>query len=291
MEASVTEPREKYLDLNLGKSRYIEVGAGEPVVMLHGMGAWNSANSFDPIIPDLARNYRVLALDQLGFGKGERQILEGPTFELIVEHIRQFMDALKIDASHFIGHSMGGWMAARLAYESPDRVKKLVLLNAAGLNAKVSGSVEHMKSIPSLETLAGELKGKFREPSSAGDGLVQRLALNQREMLMAPGALQSLDPLIHQMQTPALRSRYLLHRCLDKIKAPSLVVWGRGDRMDPYPTWTGEFEQLQGDMRKSSKPWVIPGARYVLVDTGHHPHWEKPQYLAELIGSFLKSSQ
>src|SRR5262249_20415407 len=153
--------------LDLGRTRFIEAGVGEPILMLHGMGVSNSANSFDPIIPELARNHRVLALDQLGFGKGIREVVEGPTFELILEHVRQFLDALQIDAAHVVGHSMGGWMAARLAYQSPDRVRKLVLISPAGLNAKVSESASHPDGIPSLEKLIADVRGKFRDPSRA----------------------------------------------------------------------------------------------------------------------------
>jgi pimeloyl-ACP methyl ester carboxylesterase len=290
MSASVSATGDKYLDLDLGRTRFIESGLGEPIIMLHGMGVSNSANSFDPIIPELARNYRVLALDQLGFGKGVREMAEGPTFELILEHVREFMDALQIDAAYVVGHSMGGWMAARLAYQSPDRVKKLVLISPAGLNAKASDSANHPDSVPSMEKLLVDIRSKFREPSRATEDLVRSLAHAQHAAFNAPGALTSLDPLIHMMHEPVLRKRYLLHQRLPKIKMPTLVAWGEGDKMDPYPTWTREFQSLNGDMRRSTKPWVIPGARYVLTDTGHHMHWEKPEFTATLISEFLGSS-
>lgn len=278
---------DRFLDLGLGRTRYIEAGAGAPVLLLHGMGMSNSANTFDTIIPGLARHFRVLALDQLGFGKGARDVKEGPTFELILGHVREFMDALGLEDAHVVGHSMGGWMAAHLAYQSPNRVKTLVLLNAAGLNAQPAPVVRAMTEVPSLEKLVEQVWGEFRDRSKVSEAQVRHLALRRHEALSQPNGLQSLDPLLRIMSTADIRSRYMLHRVLPHIKVPTLVLWSTGDVMDPYPTWTAEHARLQGDMSKSSKPWLIPGARYVMADAGHYTHWELPEYTVGLIRDFI----
>lgn len=269
-------PHEKYLDLSLGRARYLEAGSGEPLLLLHGVGLGNSADSFAPIIPLLAQRYRVLALDQLGFGMSNRQVEDGPTFELNLQFIREFMDVLGLPAAHVAGHSMGGWMGALLAYESPDRVKTLAMLNAAGLNAQAAAGVGQLPGIPTVEQLVEQVRREFKYPERAREDFLLAMAQSRHRMFSQPNALHSLDALFRQMQTPTLRARYLLHRRLPHIRVPTLVLWGTGDAMDPYPTWTAEYESLKGDMSKSGKPWVIPGARYVLVDTGHYSHWEIP---------------
>lgn len=279
--------QEHYIDLSLARTRYLESGTGPALLMLHGMGHSSSADSFEIVMPMLARHYRVIAPDLLGFGKGDRQIEAGPTFDLMLEHLREFMDALGIARANVAGHSMGGWTAAHLAYQSPDRVAKLVLLNAAGLNAQIAPNVGAIKEVPPLAKLAEQARREFRDPSKATDAVVDAIARSRHTMLSQPNALHSLDPLLAIMQSPTLRARTMLHRRLSKITAPALVIWGAGDVMDPYPTWTAEFERLGGEMARSSKPWVIPGARHVLLPTNHYSHWELPEEIARLLGEFL----
>ena len=286
--ATTAQSAEKFLDLIVGRTRYLEAGAGEPLILLHGMGQANSANSFDTVIPGLAQQFHVYALDQLGFGKGTREVAEGPTFELIMEQIREFMDRLGIPQACVAGHSMGGWMAAHLAYQSPNRVKKLAMLNAAGLNVGASAGVKPMDAVPSVEQLAGLIREGMVNKGKEMDPVVAHYAQVQHDMLSQPNAAHSLDPLLHLMLTPDLRTRYMLQQRLSHIAMPTLVLWGTGDVMDPYPTWSKEYDKLKGDMSKSSKPWVIPGARYVLVDTGHYTQWEMPEYTVNLLTEFFK---
>jgi len=285
---TATQSKEKFLDLSLGKTRFIEAGSGDPVILLHGMGMSNSANTFDTIIPGLAKSFHVLALDQLGFGKGTRDVKEGPTFELVLEHLREFMDTVGVRQANIAGHSMGGWMAAHFAYQSPDRVKKLAMLNAAGLNVQISPGVGGMTQVPPVEKIAGQVKHGLFDQASLTAEQIDHFAKMQHEMLSQPNGLNSLAGLLHIMQTPDLRARYMLHRRLAHIKVPSLVLWGTGDVMDPYPTWTQEYDKLHGDMSKSSKPWVIPGAKYVMVKTGHNTHWEMPEFTVNLLTDFFK---
>jgi pimeloyl-ACP methyl ester carboxylesterase len=58
--------------------------------------------------------------------------------------------------------------------------------------------------------------------------------------------------------------------------------------MEPYPTWTEEWDKIGGDVSKSSKPWVIPGAKYVLLPAGHNSHWERPNEISQMVVDFLK---
>ncbi len=280
--------QEKFIQLSAGRTRYIEAGAGAPLIMLHGMGAGTSANSFDFVLEPLAEHFHVYAMDMLGFGLGDRTIVDGPTFSLIIDHVREFMDTQGIEQASFVGHSAGGWMLTILAYESPDRVNKLVMLNSAGMNVEVSAGVGPISQIPTLEQVRERVGGGMADDSKVTSEMLDQAAKAQHAALSVPGAQHSLDPLLHQMGTPEVRQRYLLQRRLAHIKAKTLVVWGVGDTMDPYPTWTEEYEALGGDMSKSSKPWVIPGARHVLLQTGHGPQVESVKETVDLLVDFLE---
>jgi len=279
---------ENYAKLTSGRTRYLELGSGPPLIMLHGMGHGSSANSFDYVIEPLSKHFHVYSMDMLGFGLGDRLIKDGPTFSLIVDHLREFMDVKGISKAHFVGHSAGGWMSAILAYESPDRVDKLVMLCSAGMNVAVSAGVGHIQEIPSLEQLKERAVSGMADNSKVTAEMIDQVAAAQSAALNAPGAITSLDPLLQQMETPEIRERYLLQRRLPHIKSKTLVVWGVGDRMDPYPTWTDEYEALEGDMSKSTKPWTIPNAQHLLIQTGHGPQLESVDETVELLTNFLR---
>ena len=287
MVVTATTKYEKYAKLTAGRTRYLEAGTGPPLIMLHGMGAGSSANSFDFILEPLAEHFHVYAMDMLGFGLGDRTIVDGPTFSLIIDHVREFMDTQGIERASFVGHSAGGWMLALLAYESPERVDKLVLLNSAGMNVQISVGVGPISEIPTLEQIRERVGSGMADDSKVTSAMLDQMAEAQHAALSVPGAQHSLDPLLHQMATPEIRERYLLHRRLPHIKAETLVVWGVGDTMDPYPTWTQEYDALDGDMSKSTKSWVIPGARHVLLQTGHGPQTESVEETAKLLVDFL----
>ena len=283
---------EQYIDLTNARTRYIEAGTGDDhLILLHGMGIASSADSFEFVIDDLAQRYHILSLDQLGYGKGTRTIVEGPTFDLTVDHVREFMDARGIARASFVGHSAGGWTAALLAYESPGRVNKLVMVGSAGLNVAMSAGVAAgaaAPKLPTLDELIERNKGQVLDASKVPAERFKAVAESQLEMVSQPGAFDSLRPIMTQMGTPEVRQRYLLQRRMPHIKVPTLMVWGVGDVMDPYPTWNEEYEKLGGDMHRSSKPWAPPGAKFKKLNTGHSPQLEDPEVLLPVLLDFLK---
>ena len=280
---------DQYVDLSNARTRYIEAGQGEKhLLLLHGIGLTSSADNFQLVMDDLASDFHVYALDLLGYGKGTRTIEAGPTFDLTVDHLREFMDAKGIEKASIVGHSAGGWVAGLLAYESPQRFEKLVLLCTAGMNAEISPGTANQRLPADKEQAAENLKRLVPDQSKLTEDQVQAILASQMEVAGQPGALHSLDSILQQMSTLEVRRRYLLHRRLPRITVPTLVIWGKCDWMDPYPTWTEEYERLGGDMSKSTKPWTIPGAQYLLLPTGHFPHWEDPELLVKVLTEFLK---
>src|SRR5687767_325561 len=116
---------EKYEDLSNGRVRYYEAGSGDNhTLLLHGMGSQTSADTFAFIFDKLAEKLHVYNLDMLGFGKSSRKMEYGPTFEVVIDGIREFMDKKGIQKVNLVGHSAGGWFGSILAYESPERINK-----------------------------------------------------------------------------------------------------------------------------------------------------------------------
>ena len=135
--ALATGIAEKYVELSHGRTRYLEAGTGEPTILLHGVGFTAGGDSWFLNIAPLAEKVRVLALDFVGWGLGDRLDMEY-SFAYLVDFVREFQDALGIEKSNIVGHSMGGWIATLLAYESPDRLNKVVLSSAGGTATRCS---------------------------------------------------------------------------------------------------------------------------------------------------------
>lgn len=285
----MTAIHERRIDLDCGESRYLEAGDGPPLLLLHGMGMASSANGFDLLIPHLAGRFRVLAPDLLGFGLGTRTVQAGPTFELIVEQIREFMDRLGLSRVHLVGHSLGGWVANLLAYESPQRVCRLVALCSAGLNVQPAAGIR-ASAVPSRAQFEALVRGWLHDASRVSGRDLAHLVDVLVTAANEPGALESLDPLLVQQETPALRARYLLMRRLPFVEVPMRVIWGEHDPLEPYPVWKTEAAQIGHDFTRSSRPWAAPRACFASLPTGHYPHWELPRETADLITSFLLAS-
>lgn len=280
---------EKYEDLTNGRVRYYEAGSGDNhTLLLHGMGVSTSADTFAFVFGGLAEKLHVYNMDVLGFGKSSRKMEYGPTFEVIIDGIREFMDVKGLEKVNIVGHSAGGWFGSILAYESPDRLRRLVMIGSAGMNvtpvATVSSPVQ-----PSLETSLKTTMVGVHEGSGFTPEQAKWLAESMYAVGQQPGAPEGgMRPLLHQMATPDIRKHWLIQRRLPYIKTPTLVIWGKGDTMEPFPTWTEEWEKIGGDVSKSSKPWQIPGAKYVLLNAGHNSHWEQPDEVSKLVLDFLK---
>ena len=283
---------EKFIEMTNGRTRYYEGGSGDQhLILIHGIGIVSSADSFRYVFEDLAKKYHVYALDCLGFGMGVRTVAggHGPNFHMIIDQMREFMEEKGIEKASFVGHSAGGWYTALLAYESPHLVDKLIWLGSAGLNSTVAFGIQ-MRSIPAPAQVETITRARFVDwrttpPKEEFQGMLDEI----NEVLAQEGALNSLDSLLHQMHTPELRKHYLLHRRMSKIKVPMLIIWGAADYQDPWPTWTEEYEKINGDMSKSSKPWIPPNAKYVLLQSGHFMQWELPKETVAHISEFLDS--
>lgn len=278
---------EHYLDLTQARVRYYEAGSGTPLLLLHGMGPQASADSFQFLFESLAEHYHVLALDLPGFGRGDRKLAYGPTFDVIVDGLREFIDVRKLAPVNIVAHSAGGWFAGILAYESPERVRKLVLIATAGLNI-APAAVASASGPPSLEDLVAANKASVYEGSAFSAAMAEAVAAQMFDILQLPGAAQSLAPLKAQMSNPDSRQSYLLQRRLPYIYTPVLMVWGENDMMEPFPTWTVEWHASGHDPGNSSKPWVSPNMHFALLDDAtHFVHWEQPEKILELVHGFI----
>ena len=260
---------EHFQQLSQVRLRYLEAGEGPCLLLLHGMGPQASAESFQFMFEDLAQKYHVIAIDLPGFGKSDRVMKHGPTFDVIVDALREFIDVKELQSPAVLAHSAGGWFASILAYESPERLGKLVLIGPAGLNIEPA-AVASAKGGPTLEGLVKGNMASVYEGSAFTAEMAE--AVGQQMLGFIHAILAAPD---HQYRFPLTRN-------------PVLVIWGGKDRMEPFPTWTEEWEETGGDPGRGSKPWVSPGMQFVMIPQAtHFTHWEYPQRVQALVHEFL----
>src|SRR5690349_1174201 len=121
-------------DVQAGNVRihYREAGQGDPLIMLHGTGPGADAwTNFRANVDALSPTRRLLMVDFPRFGGSEMADLPGPRLDVLSGVIRDFMDALGIEKADFVGNSMGGQVALKIAIDTPERAGRLILVAPA----------------------------------------------------------------------------------------------------------------------------------------------------------------
>jgi pimeloyl-ACP methyl ester carboxylesterase len=259
---------ERYIELSHGKTRYFAAGTGEPVILLHGAG-WNSGgDSWLGNIGPLAERFRVLAPDCLGWGPGD-QLALGYSFAYLVDFVREFQDALGLAKTHVVGHSMGGWIASLLAYESPQRIDRLVLVASGGVATRPLASMTNWQP-PSEAEIRNGLAGLQRVGVDVEPLVQDRLARTKE-----PERVQRFGQIMAHMTNPETRQRYNTARRLPYITNPTLIIWGRDDKVN-------ELEMGETMHR------LIPGSQLVVFDgCGHGVPTEARDRFDQVVTEFL----
>ncbi len=214
------------------RTNYHEAGQGKPLFLLHGSGPGVSGwTNWARTMPAFSDQWRVIVPDIAGFGFTDFQ--EGVKYDikLWVSHLVGIMDALDIPKADFVGNSFGGALAIGLAVFAPERVDKLVLLGTpAGEFVQTPGLRGAWEYEPSLENMRTLMERFPYDKSLVTDELVQ----SRFEASSRPGAQEALRKLIPK---PAEEGETIVKgfpaAALAKIKAPTLVVHGREDKVVP----------------------------------------------------------
>lgn len=258
---------------------YTVRGEGSPVVMIHGF--LDSLQTWRRNADVLARNHRVYAIDVLGFGSSDRVREPIYTLKQQAALLKEFFDAHQIEKADVIGHSMGGALALQYAYDFPDSVHKLVLIAPATYlyNAFPRNG---FKAVP--RPITRGVLGIYEKMQGDRANPV-RLAYGDPE-LITEDSIQIRNRMMHvRGQHDALISMSKskreanVPRELHKIDVPTLIVWGKKDRIVPASHATKHLR-------------AMPNARLEWIESaGHLPHEENPKAVNELVENFLDEPQ
>jgi 4,5:9,10-diseco-3-hydroxy-5,9,17-trioxoandrosta-1(10),2-diene-4-oate hydrolase len=211
---------------------YHEAGEGPVLLAIHGgaPGAYGWGN-FGPNLPALADRFRTLIVDLPGFGKSDKPVIEGGRYTFYAEAFEQMLDALAIEHCHIIGLATGAATGLMMALRQPKRVNRMVLASPpAGPGLFQPRPSEGAKIIMSYYGGEGPTREKMRrylETIIFDKSRITEELLDERYQI-------SIDP-DFMATAPEGRDRHVvvepLWQSLDRIQAPTLLVWGRENRV------------------------------------------------------------
>ncbi len=233
-----------WAQLEGARVRYTDVGQGPPVVLLHGFAS--SIENWTTVLPELSKRHRVIALDLKGFGWTDRPPGDySPRAQ--AELVRALLDERGVDKAAFVAHSWGSSVALEFALAYPQRVTRLALYDAWVYEAQLP-TMFHLARAKGLgEALFALYYGAlpdermalaFYEPAALTEPLVEAV----ERALERPGTRAAALEAVRGMRFADVEARY------GEVRAPTLLLWGREDRVTPLSVG----ERLQRQLPRSS---------------------------------------
>lgn len=213
------------------ETSYLEAGAGEPVVMLHGSGPGVSAlANWQHNIGVLSRRFRVLAPDIVGFGATARPGDVVYSLRTWTDHIWAFLDALGLEKVAIVGNSLGGRIALQMATDRPGRIARMVLMGAPGVGMTITAGLAALRAYePSPDAMRDLLRSYFAvDPAMITDELVEI----RYQASIVDGAYQAYRAMFFDPRHAGSQ----LGITEDEVRAittPTLLVHGREDKVVP----------------------------------------------------------
>jgi pimeloyl-ACP methyl ester carboxylesterase len=262
-------------------------------VLLHGKNF--SGAYWAPSIRALtAAGYRVIAPDQVGFGKSSKPRRFQYSFQQLAVLTRTLLDRLGIKTAAVVGHSMGGMLGVRFALQYPDRVERLALVNPIGL--------EDWKALVPYKTIDENLRSELaatpesvraymRESYFGGQWKPEYEALIEIPVGWMAGPDRQRIALSAALTTDMAFTQPVVYE-LGDLKVPTLLIIGQRDRTALGKSWAspevkakiGNYPEL-GRQAKAA----IPGAQLVEIEeAGHLPQVEQFDLYLSALTAFLR---
>lgn len=243
-----------------GKFEYVEVGTGEPLMLLHGL--FGALSNFSDLIEKFRHTHKVVV-----------PLL--PLFDLdllhtsvngLAKHVQQFIDHKGYDQIHLLGNSLGGHVGLVYILKHPEKIKTLTLTGSSGLFENAMGDSYPKRG--DYEYIKAKTAATFYDPAVATKELVDEV-------------FEITNSRIKVIKIIALAKSAIRHNLgeeLGQIKAPTLLIWGKNDNVTP-PFVGEEFHKL------------IPNSELAFIDKcGHAPMMEVPNEFNDILEKFLKAN-
>lgn len=267
-----------------GILRYREAGDGPPLVLLHGSGPGVSGwRNFGRNLPVFAREYRTFVLEFPGFGVSDDFGAPHPMMSARTA-VTAFLDGLSLDRVRLIGNSMGGFIATDFALSAPERVEKLVTVGGAGTSVlspmpgegiiRLSEFVEN----PTRDSLIAWLHSMVYDRALVTEEMIEERWAQATEPATLASAKQMYGAAaLEQMSKAAASSDASPSWAnLGRLTAPTLITWGRDDRVSPV------------DMSLIPMRTLPRGEVHIFPNCGHWVMIEQKEAWESVVTAFLR---
>jgi pimeloyl-ACP methyl ester carboxylesterase len=273
--AGVTEPGGKIVDLPGGDLEVIERGPrdGKPIVLIHCFTC--AINYWDGMIPLLAKDHRVIAVDLLGHGGSEKPA-SGYSIPNQADLVAQALGKLGVSDAEVVGHSLGGPVTIALAERSPQLVNRMVLIDSIPDDSY--GDVGLIGELP-FKPVIGQALWRIKPDFSIRNGL---------EVAFAPG-FSVPDAFVEDVKRMTYSAYTGSHDAFDDYTGEKPLPERAAALGKPLLAIMGAEEQIASDPREALAAYeqADPRARTELVaGAGHSPNVEKPARTAALVLGF-----
>lgn len=250
----------------------LEMGAGEPLLLVHSIG--QSIYTWRSLMPLLAAQYRVIAVDLPGFGHSDRPISLNYSMDEMAHVLLCIMDALSLSETHLLGMGMGGLYAMHTLAKAPDRFKKVIALAPTGVTKQMPKKLRRMEGAFgffaresfSKKDFARDLPLFYYDGTLCTEEVIDQYYLTSDDF----ASRQAIMYAIRNLDEDAVRQS--MAHCTHEL----LVLWGEEDRMAPL------------DLLFERKKYIPNGVYHSIRNAGHHLHEEKAEVLAEVIDRYLR---
>lgn len=287
---------EKFVDAGGIRTRYLECGSGEAVILVHGghFGNLGSADDWEPVMPVLAQNWRVLAIDKIGNGwsdnpRRDEDYVIGSTVRQLVD----FMDALGLDKAHLMGHSRGGYTIVRTALDHPQRVHSLCVVSSATLmtapnNVYAKWDEESLAIADARERWRYRLRCNSWSDAHIDEAYIDRNlaidALPSHQEASRKMGSRRMEPhlLWPRFRADLLEQQKWMHERItrDGLSLPVLIVWGFDDP-------SARLEPTGLDTMRLLMPAAPNSEFHVIKNAGHYVYREQPAAFGAVVSAFL----
>ena len=295
--ASLRGLEAKFVDVEGVRTRYYEVGKGDPMVLVHGSG-WSgtaSANTWAPNIAGLGERFHVFAADKLGSGMtGNPEDDADLTIRGEVEHMYNFIKTMKLGKVHLVGQSRGGGLSFLLAVNHPDVVRTLVIVDSATAappagDDRANRRRRIFRGCVADETTAGDRfrcrqKALSYDPDTVTDDFVDAAAYMWRQ----PKSQETLKRMTSELRrrnglVTSEMNHDAYHRILmgEALPMPVLLYWAKNDP-SVLPAQAYAFYNIIAET--NDRAWLLFTNR-----AGHFHYREHPEEFNRNVINFVTS--
>ena len=261
-------------------------GSGDPILLIHGIAG--SCNTFDLVLPELAKHHRVIAPDLLGHGQSAKPRGDY-SLGAHAAGLRDLLEVLDLPSATLVGHSMGGGIAMQFAYQFPERTDRLALVCSGGLGPEVTPLLRAATLPGSGLFLAAVTSDRAKSFYGTALSPLRKVGLSTPEsfkhILEHAACLQDPDT----RRAFVLTARSVLDLRGQRIDArdrlylaeemPSLIIWGDRDRLIPVK-------------HAHDAHALLPNSRLeIFGKAGHFPHRDDPRRFCNVLLDFIDQTE